>query len=97
MMTWLSMCPTNDPTDPQQKRISIAHTLAVLILNVTYSAASLTYCLKMFSVDFDGAVYGFVAAIAEFGVLYFMIAAFLMRHLVDSIFTSLSEIYKSSK
>lgn len=35
--------------------------------------------------------------IGEFGMIYFMISAILMRHQTESIFTSLSTIYKSSK
>lgn len=35
--------------------------------------------------------------IAEFGVIYFLIIAILMRHHIDSVFKSLSVIYKSSK
>lgn len=96
MMTWLSMCPPDELTATRQKRIYIGHTSAVLTLNVIGFASSLAYCLKMFSTDFDGAVYGFMAAIADFGVIYFMIAAFLMRHQIDNIFTGLSEIYDSS-
>lgn len=98
MLTWLSMCPADDEsTTPRQKWLYIAHTLVVLILTVAGCASSLAYCLKLISTDFDSAVFAFMATIGMFGVIYFMIAAFSMRHQIEEIFTNLSAIYESSK
>lgn len=98
MMTWLSMCPADElTTTRQQKSGYIAYTLAVFILNVICFVASLVYCLKFFSIDFDGAAFAFMAAIGEFGLIYFMITAILMRHQIRNIFLNLSMIYKTSR
>lgn len=97
MMTWLSMCPTAESTIHRQKPAYIAYTLVILLLNVIAFATSLTYCLKYFFIDFDGATFAFMVAIGDFGLVYFLIAGILMRQQMVKIFTSLSIIYKISK
>lgn len=97
MMTWLSMCPVGESTTLWQKRAHIAHTLAILIINSTSFVASLAYCIKFFTVDFDGAVFGFMNANADSGVIYFMMVAIRLRVQIDGIFKELSNIYKCSK
>lgn len=94
VMTWLSMHPVDESATPKQKWFYIAHTSAVLIVNVVDLVSSLAYCLKFISTDFDSAVFAFT--IAEFGAIYFMIAAILMRHQIEGIFTNLTTIYKNS-
>lgn len=62
-----------------------------------FFATSSAYCIKYYSTDFDGAALAFMVAIGVLGLVYFMIAAILMRHQTDGIFTGLSTIYESSK
>lgn len=97
MMTWLSMCAANESTTLKQKRDYKAFSWAVFVSSIIGFTASLAYCLNFVFIDFNGAVFAFMAFIAEFGVIYFMIAAFIMRHKISDIFTNLSTIYKSSK
>lgn len=92
IMVWLSMCSDDNS---RQKMAYVAYTLFVLIVNVIGFVGSLAYCLKYFSSDFVGAILAFMSVIAEFGVIYALIAAILMSYQIDSIFTSLSTIYKS--
>lgn len=97
MMTWLSMCSANESTTLLQKIVYIAHTLAVFIINLSSIATSSVYCIKYFSIDLNGAMFGIMVIIGDFGMIYFMIAAILMRHQIDGIFASSSTIYKSRK
>lgn len=97
LMTWLSMYPVDESTTRRQKRIYIGYTWTISIVNVSAFCASFGYGLKKITIDFDGAVFGFMTAIAGFGIIYFMIAAMLMRERIGEIFTSLSDIYKRSK
>lgn len=97
MMTWLSMCTADESTDVRQKQAYVAHTLAVLFFNLLNFLESIAFCLKNLSIDFHGATFAFMIAIGELGLIYVTITIILMRHQVDSIFTSLSSIYKSSK
>lgn len=98
MMTWLSMCPVDDSkTLTQKTTYIIAYTLVILITIVLCFVASLAYCLKYFSIDFDGAAFGFMSAIGEFGLVYFMIVAIRMRHQISNIFADLSHIYNCRK
>ena len=97
MLTWLSMCSADESATIQQKWGYIAHTLAILILDITCFVASLVYCFEFFTIDFNGAAFGFLGAVGQFAVIYFLIVAIQMRHQIDDIFTSLTTIYKSSK
>lgn len=99
LMTWLSMCPRADksPNARPKKAYVVAHTFTVLSLNFIGFIAPIAFCLKYISIDFNGTTFAFMIIIAEFGVIYFLIIAILMRHHIDSVFTSLSAIYKSSK
>lgn len=97
MMMWLCMCPVDDTTTRRQHFAYVAHTLAILIICLIGITTGLAYCITFISIDFDGAVFGFMAAIAEFGIIYALIAAIKMRHEIEHIFTGLSSIYKSSK
>lgn len=97
MMVWLCMCPANESATHRQNVGYIAHTLVVLIICLISITTGLAYCLKFISIDFDGAIFGFMAAIAEFGIIYELIVALGMRYHIANIFTSLSTIYKTSK
>lgn len=97
MMMWLCMCPIDEATARRQHIAYIAHTLTILIICLISITTGLAYCIEFISVDFDGAVFGFMAGIAEFGIIYVLIAAINMRHQIEPIFTGLSRIYKSSK
>lgn len=96
MMTWLSMCPVDESITVRQKIGRIANTLFVFFLNVVLFVSSLAYCLKYFSVDFDGAAFGFMCIIGEVGMIYFMIVAIRMRQQIGEIFSNLSTIYEAS-
>lgn len=98
MMTWLCMCPADEEsTTPHQKRGYIAYTLAIVIMIEVCFFASMAYCIRFSTTDFDGAVFGFMCAIGAFGSVYVLIAAIRMRHQIGNIFASLSTIYKNSK
>lgn len=98
LMTWLCMCSVDESSNSRPKKAFIvAHTLFVLTLNLIGFLAPIAFCLKYSSIDFNGTTFAFMIIIAEFGVIYFLIIAILMRHHIDSVFTSLSAIYKSSK
>lgn len=90
MMTWLSMCSAKESSSARQKIAFVAYTLIGFV-------ASIAFCWKYFTIDFNGATFAFLIAIGEFGVIYFMFVAILMCYQIESIFTSLSTIYKSSE
>lgn len=97
MMTWLSMHPPDESANAYQKRGYIMHTRAILILLLISVVASLSYCLKFFYTDFEGATFAFMTSIACTGLIYMFFAAILLRYQIAGIFTSLSNIYKSSE
>lgn len=97
MMTWLSMCSAKESSSARQKIAFVAYTLTFLCLNLIGFVASIAFCWKYFTIDFNGATFAFLIAIGEFGVIYFMFVAILMCYQIESIFTSLSTIYKSSE
>lgn len=97
MMTWLSMCSPDGSTTPGQRRAHLAYSVAILIADVACFIASLACCWEFISIDFDSAIFAFMIAIGQFGLIYFMIAAILMSHQIDRIFASLSTIYNCSK
>lgn len=96
-MTWLSMCPADGSATAVQRTIYIAHSLTFFILNVSCFSASLAFFLIFYSTDFDGAMFAFMIAIGQFGLIYFMLAAILMRYKIGCTFARLSTIYDSSK
>ena len=96
IMTWLCMCPSDESTS-RQKRVYIAYSSAVLIINLISFSASLAYCIQFFYTDFEGAAFAFMVDIAGVGLIYSMIIAILMRQQILNIFTCLSTIYNSSK
>lgn len=95
LMMWISMCPADKSATPQQKWAYKCFTWAVLLFNVIGLIAPLAFCLKYFSVDFNGATFAFMIVIAEFGVIYFLIVAIQMRHQIESIFKNLTIIYNN--
>lgn len=95
MLEWISSCPVDESkTTPSQKFGQIAHTLFIVMINVNCSVASALYCIKFASIDFNGSLFAFMTTVGQFGLIYFMFAAFQMRHRIGCIFTSLSIIYK---
>lgn len=97
MMTWLSMYTADDSTVFEQKIVYIVHTLIVFILLLMCFSSSLAYSLKFYTSDFNEAAFAFMFVIELCTLIYFMIAAILMRHQIVNIFTNMSTIYKSSK
>lgn len=96
-MIWLSMCSGAKLKTPREKNGYTMHTLGILIVNSIGVLASLAYCLQFYSVDFDGATFGFMTAMILFGSVYVLIAAILMRQEIDNVFIRLSTIYDDSK
>lgn len=95
LLEWLSMCPVDESTSTTRQKFGrIAHTLFVFMMNVICSVASAAYCIKFALVDFNSASFAFMIIIGQFGLIYFMIAAFRMRDQIGDIFTSLSMIYE---
>lgn len=97
MMTWLCMHPADESTTPQQKLAYVTHTLVILFFHLVSFVASFVFFVKYVSIDFNGAIFAFMIGIGELGLIYFLIAAVLMRHQIESIFSSLSTIYESSE
>lgn len=98
MMIWLSVDPADDlTTTPGQRFGYIVHTLVVLIMSVICFFACVAYCSKYYSIDFDGAAFGFMGAVGELWLIYFLIAALRMRQQIGNVFMGLSTIYKNSK
>lgn len=91
------MCTADESSTERQKKAYVAHTWATLFFSVVAFLASVVYCLKYISIDFEGAMFAFMVAVGEFGMIYFMVVAIRMRHQIDNIFASLSAIYKSSE
>lgn len=69
----------------------------MLILNLMLTLASLAYALKFLSTNFESAVFAIMQFIGEFGVIYILIVAILMKNQMVDIFKNLSTIYKASK
>lgn len=98
MMTWLCMCPTEDESTTLLQRMAyIVYTWTILLLNILSLFATLTFCWKYASIDFDGSTFASMVAIGDLGWIYFMVAAIVMRHQIGDIFTKLSTIYNCSK
>lgn len=89
MMMWLSMCTADESSTERQQKAYVAHTYAVLFLNLASFVASVVFCLKYISIDFDGAMFAFMTAIGEFGGIYIMIIAIRMHHQIDNFFHEL--------
>lgn len=96
MMMWLAMCSADESSSESQKEAYLAHALAVFLLNLIGFTASLAFSFKYVKTDFDSAMFAPMTTIGEFGLIYFMVVAILMRHQIENIFTSLSTMYKSS-
>lgn len=95
MLEWISSCPVDKlKTTPSQRIGQIVHTLLIVVINVNCSIASVAYCIKFASTDFNGSLNAFMIAIGQFGWIHFMFAAFRMRDQIGDIFSSLSIIYK---
>lgn len=97
IMVWLCMYPANESATPQQKLAYATHTSVILFFHLVSFVASLVFCVKYVSIDFNGAIFAFMIGIGELGLIYYLIVAVLMRHQIESIFSSLSTIYESSK
>lgn len=97
MLMCLSMCSVDESSNSMQKKIYVAFTLTILFSNVICFMTSLTYCLKFISINFNGAVFGFMIAVGLFGLIYTFIIAISMRHRMDGVITSLSTIYNCSE
>lgn len=95
MLEWISSCSVDkSTTTARQKFGQTAHTLFIVMINVTSSIASVVYCFKFGSIDFNNATFAFMITIGQFGLIYFLFAAFQMRHQIADIFNNLSQIYK---
>lgn len=97
LMTWLSMCPADEPISRRQKICHVANTLTALIANLIHCTAGAAYCLRYFSVDFSGAAFAVMAAIGTIGLDYSLIMAIQMREQIGDIFRDLTAIHKTRK
>lgn len=97
MMMWLSMCSADQSSTQRQRIAYVAFTSAIFLVNLISFLASLTYVFTFFSTNFDNVVFSFMTMTGEFGMIYIMIVAILMKSEIVEIFKSLSTIYKTSK
>lgn len=97
VMTWFSMCSTDESTSVPKKNAYRLHARVVLILNVVGFLSSSTFCVKFIRTDFDISTFAFMETTIQFGAIYFFIMATRMRLQFDQIFNGLWDIFKSRK
>lgn len=91
------MHPAGETATVRHKMAYVMHTLIILFFHVVSLVASFVFCWKYISVDFKSASFSIMVMVGEVGMIYFLIAAILMRHQIGNLFTSLSEIYRNRK
>lgn len=91
------MCSVDKTQDPRKKILYFFCFLLVLSVNVAALIAATKFALKFFSTDLEECLYAFFQISAIAGIVYVMLAAFLLRHKISTIFIQLSDIYAASK
>lgn len=96
-LIWLFMCSADKTVDRRKKILYFFCFLLVLFVNMAALIAATKFALKFFSTDLEECLYAFFQISAIAGIVYVMLAAFLLRHKISTIFTQLSDIYAASK
>lgn len=96
-LIWLFMCSADKTADRRKKILYFFCFLLVFSANVAALIAATKFALKFFSTDLKESLYAFFQISAIAGIVYVMLAAFLLRHKINTIFTQLSDIYAASK
>lgn len=96
-LTWLFMCSPPKRTLWWKKLLYFTFFCFVFVTNFLVLVAASTFALKSFSINLEEFLYAFFQISALAGIVYVMLAAFLLRHKISTIFEQLSDIYEASK
>lgn len=96
-MMWILMCPTDESSRPWQKKAYVAYFIYGMCMTMACFWGCLEYFLRYWSTDFEGSVYAVMCFVGGFSMVYFMIAAAVMREKVGYMFKILSEICENRK
>lgn len=97
LLTLIGVCAIEENTASSKKIRSIfVYTLLVVMHIINITATSL-YFIKYISTDYDGAIYGLLAATVLSAMLYILITLRYHSEELLSIFSTLDEIYEECK
>lgn len=83
-----------DASVTQQQQIrNICIASAIFIAHLWGLVSSAIYFIKFVSVDLESALFGILEVSGHVNMIYMMIIAFILRHRIAAIFTSLATIY----
>lgn len=92
LLIWLCLHPADATVNTINK---MAFSALCFALAVSICVASLVYTKQFWSIDLNSALYAFCQFVGFSGLVYVVIAAFVLQHEIAIIFIDLSEIYKA--
>lgn len=97
ILIWLCMCPPKKSTNECKKRVYFVFAFVVFISFLFSLVAHIVYITEFFAVNLPGCLFAFLGVIGFWGVMYIMMAAFIMRQKMGNILENLSTIYDGSE
>lgn len=96
-LTLVGVCAANkDATSAQQTRNTLIYTLMIVMHIINITATSLFF-IKFITIDYNGALYGLLAATVLICMLYILVTLRYHRNQMRAIFSTLDSIYQNSK
>lgn len=97
LLTWLLVCPAQEPMSRRQKAISILLILTIISVPICGLPIGLATILKYKSNELEKSLNTIFEAIALSSAVYIIVITFYQRKKITSMFDHLSEIYSSSE
>lgn len=94
VLTFVGVCAVKEKTSVSKRiRIMLFYILMIAMHLINIAACAL-YFIKYLSTDYDGAIYGFLAATVLMCLLYILIELRYHSHKLREIFATLRSIHK---
>lgn len=97
VLQWLNVCPADKISNRKEKLKYIAFSLIVVMCIMGFLLSSVVFFVKMVSIDLERSLFGLFQTAGALPVVNIIIGAYILRHRIRTLFTSLSNIYKICK
>lgn len=93
VLKWLCVCETDNTVSKWKKLAHISFTVLIFMSNIILIPTSIAYLLNFISVDLEQSLYALFQLSGMCGITYMMIVAFILRHEINDLFGTLTDIY----
>lgn len=95
VLIWFCVHPPAEETSKQKRLAYAVFTIFTLTINLLSTAADAAYFYRFMSIDLEDSLMALLQLFGNATMAYVIVAMFVLRHKIHTIFNNLSQIYEA--